>query len=205
MDTTKELVRRYQIGEPGARAELLAHEIPWLRQNLERRLGDRLKQLCGVDDLLQDTVVKALEYAPKFAGDQAQFRALLLRIGLNLAITAARHMRAGKRDARKSAPLPSTTTPGSARPVDTVTRPESKARSNEERRLVMEAMRQLSASHREVLELHFAGLTDGQIAERLGISGDAAESRRRRAMESLASQTLGAAGGSKKPRGQAGI
>jgi len=190
MDHTEHLLQRCREGDAEARAELIAHSLPWLRQNLERRLGPRLKAACTIDDLVQDTVLRALEYVPKFTGDEVQFRGLLLRIGVNMAIDVARAHRAARRDARRAQPIPTTSQPGRDRPVETVTRPESNARRSEERALLLGAMRQLSEAHREVLQLHFQGLTDPEIAAKLGVSVDAAESRRRRAMESLAAQTL---------------
>jgi RNA polymerase sigma-70 factor (ECF subfamily) len=182
---TLQLLARWHSGDETALGELLARELPWLQQQVRRRMGDALRARTDVDDVVQRAMIDVLRHGPRFlVEDREHYRALLLRIVENALRKELRDARRQKRDARREEPLPS----GTVLVLDTrVTRPSAAAERSERRAWLQLALELLPPADREILLLRqWEGLSFGAAAERLGIREDAARMRFERALARLA-------------------
>lgn len=90
-DVTVQLLRRWHAGDRGALAELVERDRVWVENHLRRRRGPVLQRLSETRDDVQDLMVRALQYSPRFlCGDRRQFRALLARMIGNLLVDRSR-------------------------------------------------------------------------------------------------------------------
>ena len=78
---TVTLLQRWHAGDRAALDTLLARDMPWIREHVERRLGQLLRAKGEADDYVQDAVIEVLRYGPRFLiADRERFRGLLARI-----------------------------------------------------------------------------------------------------------------------------
>jgi RNA polymerase sigma-70 factor (ECF subfamily) len=184
---TLDLLRAWHAGDRGALADLLARELPWIREQVRPRLGPLLRARAESQDYVQEALIRVLEYGPRFvAADRQRFRGLLLRIIENQLRDMVDWHGAEKRGVRLERPLPS----DSVIDVDSrraVTRPSEHAIASERRAWLHLALELLDPEDRRVIllrqwhELEFAA-----IAELLGVTADAARMRFNRALPQLA-------------------
>lgn len=182
---TLELLRRWHRGDEQALAELVARELPWLRREAARRMGDELRQRHDADDVVQQALVAVLQHGPRFqAADEQHYRAVLLRIVENTVRKLLRDGRRLKRWTGREEPLPSDSVVALCA---SVTRPSMAADRNEQRAWLQLGLELLDHGDRElVLQRQWQGLSFAAIGERLGIAEDAARRRFERAVARLA-------------------
>lgn len=87
-----DLFRRWRDGDSDALDQLVTMIQPWLRSEISKSLGNRVRGMQESLDLAQNAVLNFLNWGPKFVPEsEAQFRALLKRIATNQVIDAQRH------------------------------------------------------------------------------------------------------------------
>ena len=167
-----------------ADAELTAaieRQLPALRAYIRNRMSDALAARETSVDLVQSVCGEFARSAEGFAyqGDEA-LRAWLFRTAVHKILEKAR------RQARERASLEGMVEQGSEDEVDALT-PSRVLMANEQVNRLRDALDQMEASDREIIELiRLGGLTHAEAANRLGISSEASRARLRRALIRLA-------------------
>ncbi|MEW6747034.1 MAG: sigma-70 family RNA polymerase sigma factor [Planctomycetota bacterium] len=188
---TAQLLRGWHGGDSKCLGRLVELHLPWLQEQVRRRLGPALRARGETMDYVQDALVEFFRYGPRFVlDDTAQLRALLLRVIDNSLHNKHRWLMAARRDLVREHPLPSTTVlslqPGG---VSDKT-PSQSAQRHEDEAWVRLAMELLPYEAREILVLRlWQGLAFADIGTRLGIAANLARARHHRALRSLASKT----------------
>lgn len=84
MDTTADLLARVRGGEHAAREQLVARYLPLLRRWAHGRLPQYARELADTDDLVQVSLLRALDHLAEFEPrHEGAFLAYLRRILLN--------------------------------------------------------------------------------------------------------------------------
>lgn len=188
---TLSLLERWQGGDSEALSLLLDRDLPWIRNYVHGQLGEGLRRVGDTDDFVQEAVLAVLRYGPRFAlSSRRQFRALMAKITLNVLRGKGRELNALKRGSGKERALGSDTILYLDPPRQDVTRPDQRVEKKEEREWLRLALLLLDAQDQEPLDLHWQGLEDAEIGERLGISANTARMRRVRATGRLTSVVL---------------
>lgn len=135
----------------------LAGTIPGLRQHLRGQLS----AADAVDDVVQESCLRALRYRGSIAGED--LRAMLYRIAAN--VITDRHRRAESHRAHDHCALDEAELPPAG------AGPEQVEMGRENLALIMDAIGHLPPRCREVFVLHrFEGLSYREIGQRLGTS-----------------------------------
>jgi len=183
---TVELLRRWHEGDREALAAIVERELPWLRAHVHRRLGPQLRRRGETEDYVQEALIDALRYGPRFVvADEARLRALLGRIVENTLRDQVERHEAQKRDVGREEPLPS----GSVLDLDTgrVTRPSEAAAAREAEAWVRLALELLDPEDRRaILMREWEGRSFPEIGAALGVGENAARMRFQRALPRLA-------------------
>lgn len=186
LDTALSL-RQWHQGDRAALDRLLKRDMPWIRDCIQRRMGPKLQRKADSEDYIQDVLVEALRYTPKFmVHSRKQFRALLGRIAENIMCNHIEYFTARRRDMDRESSLPrdsvlnlQVTTSSGERPSEIAMRKEENAWL----RLALELME--PEDRRIILLRDWDALSFKRVGEELGITEDAARMRHRRAMEKL--------------------
>lgn len=185
---TVTLLQRWHAGDRAALDTLLARDMPWIREHVERRLGQLLRAKGEADDYVQDAVIEVLRYGPRFLiADRERFRGLLARIVENTLRDQHDWYTAKRREIGRERPLPD----GSVLALDgaarSVTRPSEHAVRNERESWVRLALELLAPEDRKVILLRqWDKRTFEEIAVEFGCTPDAARMRFNRALPRLA-------------------
>lgn len=187
---TIELLQRWHGGDRDALADLLARDLPWIRERVTRRLGTALKGKAESDDLVQDAMIEVLRYAPRFEiSSRELFRGLLAQIVENVLRGRANWFNAQRRELARERPLPGDTVVNLDPPRDRVGTPSVAAGGAEEEARLRLALELLEPEDREILVLRqWRDLSFAEIAKELGIAEDAARMRFNRTLPKLASK-----------------
>ena len=187
-DHTRQLLVDWHGGNEGALAELIERNLDWIRGRVRKRMGALLSARGETTDYVQDAMLEVLRYGPKFVmSDEAQFRALLVKIIEN--VLRGRHdwFTAQRRDAAKERGMQSDTVIDIDPRAGAVTRPSQVFARDEAVELARLGISLLEEEDREIIVLReWDELSFGEIAERLGIKEDAARMRFQRALPKLA-------------------
>lgn len=182
-----EIYTRAARGEHAARETLFERAAPRLRVYVEQRLGRALARRVEVDDVLQETALRALGgiETGKFAGE-GPFLAFLCRIARNVLADiarAARRQRRGGGAVELALARSDWSSSGAAAPADASGGPLTKALLSESREHLLAAWRKLSPEHRRVIVLRqFEALSAREAAQRMGSSEQAVHALFRRAL-----------------------
>ena len=179
------LLKRWHAGETKALEELLRRHLAWIRTKVHARLGPMLRTQVETDDVVQEAMIQALRYGPRFLlSDEDQFRKLLARIVENVIRMWARHQLRERRDPRRER------APGSETVLvldSSSHRPSRVAMRNEAEAWLQLGLQLLDPEEREVIVLRqWQGLSFGDTGQKLGIAEDAARMRFQRALARLA-------------------
>jgi RNA polymerase sigma-70 factor (ECF subfamily) len=178
------LIDQARAGDRDATAALVRAVEPALRDAISRSIPRALRRRVGTDDLLQATLLVAIDQLPRFEyrGDR-EFVAWITTIAAQRIHESDRFHRAQKRDRGRDRSLS-----GSAPFVACETSPTQSAARAEQRIVLRDAVAKLPDDERRVVELRtFEGLAFREIATRLGLSDRHAAMRAfERAMERLA-------------------
>ncbi len=182
------LIERIRRGDREAFSPLFEKYRARLTAILHYRLGPRLRESVEVDDLLQETFLRAYREFDHFVyRSPGSFFRWLSRIAEHVVIDAARFENRDKRRLDQKVPLRSPSNPDGADPADNRTPSRIYAQREGVVRLLF-ALDALPANYREVILLaKVEGLGTQEIADRLGKSREAASLLLHRALKQLRS------------------
>ena len=159
-----DLIARARAGDQGAFGELVAPYERELHVHCYRFLGS----VQDAEDALQDTMFAAWRGLGEFE-ERSSIRTWLYRVAHNIAISfSVRTHRRGRREGS----LPEEFD----HPSPTVSAEEGLLRE-EKRRALVDAIRRLPATDRQIILLHFEGLSYGEIEDVSGLSESAIATR----------------------------
>ncbi len=188
---TFDLLERWRAGDSDALGQLLDRDMDWIRSYVRRQLGDHLRKVGDTDDFVQEAAMAVLKYGPRFIIDSRRhFRGLLGKITLNVLRARHRELFALKRSPEHERGIGSDTVLYLDPPQASVTQPDAKAAQHEEREWVRLGLLVLDPADQELLDLHWQGLSDSDIGERLQLKANTARMRRSRAYGRLTKVVL---------------
>jgi RNA polymerase sigma factor (sigma-70 family) len=187
-DPTLQLLEHWHQGDEQALARLVELHLPWLRQQVERRLGPALRQQGEVDDYLQDAMLDFLRDSPRFVvRDGVQFRGLLARVLENTLRDRNDWFRAKRRDLARRAALPTESVLSLDPALQRSTTPSVDATRNEVRDWVRLGLELLEAEDRKIILLReYEDRSFVEIGTELGMTANAVRMRWVRAVARLA-------------------
>jgi RNA polymerase sigma-70 factor (ECF subfamily) len=200
-DPTLQLLEEWHRGDERSLARLVEQHLPWLREQVDRRLGPALRQQGEVEDYLQDAMLDFLRDAPRFVvRDGTQFRALLGRVLENTLRDRNDWFRAKRRDLARKAPLPTESVLSLDPALQRSTTPSRDATRNEVRDWVRLALELLEAEDRKIILLReYEGRSFVEIGTELGMTANAVRMRWVRAVARLAEVMKELRGGTVPP------
>lgn len=192
-DDERELAE-LKTGGQQALADSFSHHQKRLRKMVAFRLDPRLWGRVDPADILQESYLQASQRLAGFLRNPAVPVFIWLRLITTqvLADVHRRHLARKKRDARLEVPLhgkrggQGTSISLAAHLIDDVTSPSGAAMREEMQAELYEALDGMDPIDREVLALrHFEDLTNGEVAQVLGLQKSAASNRYVRALKRL--------------------
>jgi RNA polymerase sigma-70 factor (ECF subfamily) len=191
---TEVLLRRAADGDRDAVAALFARHRDRLAQMVRLRLDRRLQGRIDPSDVLQETYLEAARRAAEFASQPTTSAYVWLRCltAQKLVDLTRRHLGAKMRDAGQEIALHRGALPQAssvslaAQLLGQFTSPSRAAIRAEAQLRVQDALNAMDPIDREVLALrHFELLSNGEVAQILGLSKAAASNRYVRALKRL--------------------
>jgi RNA polymerase sigma-70 factor (ECF subfamily) len=184
--STFNLIERIKEGDREAISVLFDRHRRRLAVLAHYRLGPQLRGLVEVDDILQETLLKAFVQIDRFEyRNPGSFLRWLSRILDHVTADAARHFSRQKRDAAAVLPLGSPSQPGAPEPVDSMT-PSRLLAQEEGLQALIRALDSLPEDYRAVIvHAKMEGLSTAEIAERMGRSREAVALLLHRAIKKL--------------------
>lgn len=183
--TTFDLIERIRRGEREAFTPLFERYKSRLATSIRYRLGSRLAGLVEIEDVLQETLIRAYRELDRFEyrSPGSFLRWLFAIAGQVLADTARHHGRAKR--AGENVPLRSESRPAGVEPADTRT-PSRLFREKERLERLFARLDSLAPQYREVILLaRVEGLSTVETAERIGKSRQATALLLHRALKQL--------------------
>jgi RNA polymerase sigma-70 factor (ECF subfamily) len=179
---------QWNSGDSKGLDALLERHLPWIHDQVRKRLGPQLRGKAETCDFVQDALIEFLRYGPRFTiSSGATFRALLLKIVENTIRHKHDWFTARRRDIARENPLPSETVLSLDTPRGSTKTPSQSVAHHEEEAWVRLGLEVLDPQYREVLVLRkWDTLSFDEIGARLKITGNAAKMRHRRAVDRLA-------------------
>ena len=193
-DDSEELLRRSAAGDQPALAALWERHRARLRQMVRLRLDRRLQGRVDPSDVLQDAYLDLAARLPEYARERPMPTYLWLRLvtGQRLAQVHRQHLGAAMRDAGREVSLyrgalPQASSASLAAQLLGRLTTASQAAVRAERQVQLQAvLNGMDPLDREILALrHFEQLSNGEAAEILGLSKQAANNRYIRALGRL--------------------
>jgi RNA polymerase sigma-70 factor (ECF subfamily) len=184
---TMHSLRLWYRGDQIGLDTLIERHLPWIREQVRRRMGPILRQKADTADYVQDAMVEFLRYGPKvLISDENHFQALIIRIVENSLRQNYDWFTAKRRAISKERPLPSDTVLNLDRPNDAVKTPSAEAQRHEREAWIRLGMELLDPKDQEILILQkWENLSFVEIGKRLNLSTDAARMRHNRAVDRL--------------------
>ncbi len=189
-----DLLLRIEGGDERAMTELFTHHRERLRQMIRLRLDRRLQGRIDSSDVLQDTYLEVARRAREYVArpDVPPFIWLRYLTGQTLLALHRHHLKVHMRDAGQEVSLRHRATP-QANSVSLaemllgrLTSPSRAARRAEMQLKLQETLNAMEPFDREVLALrHFEELSNGEVAQVLGLTKTAASNRYIRALRRL--------------------
>jgi RNA polymerase sigma-70 factor, ECF subfamily len=189
-----DLLLRIEGGDEAAMTELFTRHRERLRQMIRLRLDRRLQGRIDSSDVLQDTYLEVARRAREYVArpDVPPFIWLRYLTGQTLLALHRHHLKVHMRDAGQEVSLRNRATPqaNSASLAEMLlgrlTSPSRAARRAEMQLKLQETLNAMEPFDREVLALrHFEELSNGEVAQVLGLSKTAASNRYIRALRRL--------------------
>jgi RNA polymerase sigma-70 factor, ECF subfamily len=202
------LARAASQGDDQAWEQLTDAYRTRLRQMVALRLDRRLQGRLDASDVIQEAYIDAARRLPEYAANPTMPFFLWLRFltGQRLLEQHRRHLGAKARDAGReislySGAFPETTTAHlAANFMGLLSTPSQAAVRIEQKLRLQEALNALEPLDREILALrHFEQLSNGEVADVLGIDKSAASKRYARALVRLKDALAAMPGGVEEP------
>jgi RNA polymerase sigma-70 factor, ECF subfamily len=198
-----DLLLRIEGGDDRAMTEMFTRHRERLRQMIRLRLDRRLQGRIDSSDVLQDTFLEVARRAQEYVAhpDMPPFIWLRYLTGQTLSALHRHHLKVHMRDAGKEVSLRHRATPqaNSASLAEMLlgrlTSPSRAARRAEMQLKLQETLNAMEPFDREVLALrHFEELSNGEVAQVLGLTKTAASNRYIRALRRLKAALKGIPG-----------
>jgi len=198
-----DLLLRLEGGDEQALIELFTRRRERLRQMIRLRLDRRLQGRIDSSDVLQDVYLEVARRAGEYVAQPAMPPYLWLRFltGQRLQTLHRHHLKVHMRDAGQEVSLRHRVTPqaNSASLAEMLlgrlTSPTRAARRAEMQLKLQEVLNGMEPLDREVVALrHFEELSNGEVAQVLGLSKTAASNRYMRALGRLKDMLQGMSG-----------
>jgi RNA polymerase sigma-70 factor, ECF subfamily len=172
--STEGLVERIKTGDQEAFTALFGKYRPRLAVLVHYRMSAELKRWFEVDDILQETFLKAFRDFDQFTyRSPGSFMSWLARIADHAMADLARSRDRQKRRVAEMLRFRSESNPSGPEPVDSRT-PSRILAENEGLRGLIEMLNSLPEDYRQaILLMKVEGLSTGEAAERLGKSREA--------------------------------
>ena len=189
-----DLLVRLERGDARALSELFARHRERLRRMIRLRLDRRLQGRIDSSDVLQDAYLEVARRAGEYFAQPTMPAFLWLRYltGQTLQALHRHHLKVQMRDAgqevslRRRASLQANSACLAEMLLGRLTSPTRAARRAEMQVKLQEILNAMEPLDREVLALrHFEELSNGEVAQVLGLSKTAASNRYIRALERL--------------------
>ncbi len=167
------LIQQARIGNMAAQEALFQQLRPYLMVIANDQLDDRLHAKLGPSDIVQNSMLRAVEQLPQYrGGTEAEFRGWVRQILVNETRLARRGFAADKRDVRREQGLnPSESGAVSHEPADQGLTPATDALADEQALEVQRLIGGLPESYQTVIRLrNWEELSFEQIADRMGMS-----------------------------------
>ena len=180
------LIERIRRGERDAYTPLFEKYRARLAVLVHYRLSPQIRAQVEVDDILQETFLRAFREFEQFSyRGPGSFMHWLSRISEHVIVDIARHQNRAKRRANEFVPFRSESHPGGAEPPDSKT-PSRLLAGKENLCRLLKRLDELPRTHREVLLLSkIEGFTTAEVAEKLGKSRQATALLLHRALQRL--------------------
>jgi RNA polymerase sigma-70 factor, ECF subfamily len=180
------LIDRIRQGDREAFTPLFQKYRPRLAVFVHYRLSPQLRAQIEIDDILQETLLKAYEELEQFSyhGPGSYFR-WLSRIAEHVIVDEARYRGREKRRAVEVVPFRSESNPAGPEPADNRS-PSRLFAQSENVRSLMQKLDSLPANYREVILLSkVEGQSTAEVAAKLGKTRDATALLLHRALKHL--------------------
>src|SRR5215471_8113023 len=193
-DDLADLLDRAAAGDTAAVAELFSRYRKRLKRMVRLRLSRHLQGRLDDSDILQEALLEAAKRLPEYLQDKPLPFFLWLRhlTGEKLIDAHRRHLGDKMRDAAQEVSLHRGAMPAAssaslaAQLLGRLTSPSQAAIKAETRLRVQEVLNGMDPLDREILALrHFEQLTNGEVAETLGLKESTTSSRYLRALKRL--------------------
>jgi len=190
----EDLIDRLRSGDKQVLGALFARYRSQLHRMVEFRLDRRLRGRVDASDVLQDAFLDAAKHVDRFLDQPDLPLVVWLRIMTTqrLIDLHRRHLGAKKRNAGQDVSLnqprqyEATSACIAVQLVDDLPTPSAEAQLGERIQKLEEILDRMDPMDREVLALrHFEELSNGEVAEILGLSKSAASNRYVRALKRL--------------------
>ena len=190
----EDLIDRLRSGDKQVLGALFARYRSQLHRMVEFRLDRRLRGRVDASDVLQDAFLDAAKHVDRFLDQPDLPLVVWLRIMTTqrLIDLHRRHLGAQKRNAGQDVSLnqprqyEATSACIAVQLVDDLPTPSAEAQLGERIQKLEEILDRMDPMDREVLALrHFEELSNGEVAEILGLSKSAASNRYVRALKRL--------------------
>jgi RNA polymerase sigma-70 factor, ECF subfamily len=197
-----DLLLRLEGGDERALTELFARHRERLRRMIRLRLDRRLQGRIDSSDVLQDTYLEVARRSREYLAepDMPPFLWFRFLTGQTLQALHRHHLKVHMRDAgqevslRRSVPQANSASLAEML-LGRLTSPTRAARRAEMQLKLQEALNAMDPLDREVLALrHFEELSNGEVAQVLGLSKTAASNRYMRALGRLKEMLQGIPG-----------
>jgi RNA polymerase sigma-70 factor, ECF subfamily len=190
-DSSIGLVRRASQGDGVAVDELLVRHLPGLRAYVRLNAGAAIRAKESTSDLVQSVCREVLQDVGDFRYEgEAAFRHWLYQAALRKILDRDKFYGRGKRDLRREVPLQngaSATDPACAPFYAKVHSPSAHAMAEEQAARIEASFDRLPDNYREIISLsRVVGLSNAEIAQRLGQSEGYARMLLSRALARLA-------------------
>ncbi len=178
---------QWNAGEEQALDNVLERHLPWIREQVRKRLTVLLRQKAETMDYVQDVVIQFMRYGPRFVvSDEKRLRGLLYRIVENSLHDKYDWFTARRRAISRERPLPSDTVISLDPPRGSVSTPSRIAHRNEREAWIRLGLEFLAPDDRELIALRqWEKVPYDEIGKKLGLSPDAVRMRYNRAVGRL--------------------
>lgn len=190
---TLQLLKRWHDGDRVGLERLLERDRAFVFDYVKKRAGDLLMQKADPEDYVQEAMMQALQYTPRFlVSDRDQFRGLIARITENVLRDHAVAHKRQKRDVERDRSLPGDSDMLNLDPPrQQVTRPSTAAQRDEDKAWIRLGLELLPRDERVLVKLReWEGQSFATIGKHLGISESAAQMRFQRVLPKLAQQVM---------------
>jgi RNA polymerase sigma-70 factor (ECF subfamily) len=184
---TARYLKSWHEGDRQGLEALLELHLPWIHEQVHKRMGPVLRMRGETGDFVQETVVNVLQYGPRFiVSDKHHFRALLYKIVENTLKKQYRRYTAKRREIKLDRPLPSDTVLRLDPPDGSVQTPSKVVAQKEREEWIRLGLELIEPDDQEIINLRQRDeLSFAEIGERLGISEGAAQMRHTRTVRRL--------------------